>query len=89
MAWREMFDEKFMTAEEAAKMINSGDVVWVGALTSGAPQVVDAVTDRYEELENVRLVGDFSLNINVLRAVSINDMYPTIHYFSVHMRELI
>ena len=48
-------------AEEAAKMINSGDVVWVGALTSGAPQVVDAVTDRYEELENVRLVGDFSL----------------------------
>ena len=61
MAWKEMFDEKFMTAEEAAKMINSGDVVWVGALTSGAPQVVDAVTDRYEELENVRLVGDFSL----------------------------
>ena len=53
MAWKEMFDEKFMTAEEAAKMINSGDVVWVGALTSGAPQVVDAVTDRYEELENV------------------------------------
>ena len=30
MAWKEMFDEKFMTAEEAAKMINSGDVVWVG-----------------------------------------------------------
>lgn len=30
MAWREMFDEKFMTAEEAAKMINSGDVVWGG-----------------------------------------------------------
>ncbi len=29
-AWKEMFDEKFMTAEEAAKMINSGDVVWVG-----------------------------------------------------------
>ena len=27
MAWKEMFDEKFMTAEEAAKMINSGDVV--------------------------------------------------------------
>lgn len=26
MAWKEMFDEKFMTAEEAAKMINSGDV---------------------------------------------------------------
>lgn len=24
MAWKEMFDEKFMTAEEAAKMINSG-----------------------------------------------------------------
>lgn len=95
MAWKEMFDEKFMTAEEAAKMINSGDVVWVGALTSGAPQVVDAVTDRYEELENVRLIGDFSLteykcfNINVLRAVSIKDMYPMIHYFSVHTRELI
>ena len=87
MAWKEMFDEKFMTAEEAAKMINSGDVVWVGALTSGAPQVVDAVTDRYEELENVRLVGDFSLT--VLRAVSIKDMYPMIHYFSVHTRELI
>ena len=90
MAWREMFDEKFMTAEEAAKMINSGDVVWVGALTSGAPQVVDAVTDRYEELENVRLLVIFHLlNINVLRAVSIKNMYPTIHYFSVHMRELI
>lgn len=39
MAWKEMFDEKFMTAEEAAKMINSGDVVWVGALTSGAYRV--------------------------------------------------
>lgn len=89
MAWREMFDEKFMTAEEAAKMINSGDVVWVGALTSGAPQVVDAVTDRYEELENVRLVGDFSLTEYKCFKSSIKDMYPTIHYFSVHMRELI
>jgi acyl-CoA hydrolase len=51
-----------MDAGEAAKLIKSGDTVWVGALTSGAPQIVDAVTDRYEELENVRLVGDFSLN---------------------------
>lgn len=42
-------------------MINSGDVVWDGSPDIGAPQVVDAVTDRYEELENVRLVGDFSL----------------------------
>lgn len=90
MAWKEMFDEKFMTAEEAAKMINSGDVVWVGTLTSGAPQVVDAVTDRYEELENVDWLVIFHLlNINVLRAVSIKDMYPMIHYFSVHTRELI
>ena len=30
MTWGKMYDEKFMTAEEAAKMINSGDVVWVG-----------------------------------------------------------
>ena len=56
-----IFEEKLMTAEAAARLIRSGDVVWVGALTSGAPQVVDAVTDRYEELENVQLVGDFSL----------------------------
>lgn len=61
MDWKEIYDKKFMTAMEAAKLIKSGDVVWLGALTSGAPQVVDAVTDRYEELENVRLVGDFSL----------------------------
>lgn len=62
MDWEEICNNKLMSTEDAAKLVKSGDVVWVGALTSGAPQIVDAVTDRYEELENVRLVGDFSLN---------------------------
>ena len=34
MTWGKLYDEKFMTAEEAAKLINSGDVVWVGALST-------------------------------------------------------
>lgn len=62
MDWKKLYDNKLTTAEKAAKLIKSGDRVWLGALTSGAPQVVDAITDRYEELENVRLIGDFTLN---------------------------
>ena len=60
MGWHEIFNEKFMTVEKAAEFIKSGDVVWAGAFSSVAPQLVDAITDRYEELENVLLVGDFS-----------------------------
>ena len=57
MSFQEEYQKKLTTAEEAVKVIKSGDWVDYG-WCSGHPRVLDeALAKRYEELENVKLRG--------------------------------
>lgn len=61
MSWENEYNRKLMSFEEAAKLINSGDIVWTGALNSCPNELIDAISDRYEELKNVIMIGDIPL----------------------------
>ena len=51
-----MFEEKRMTAQEAAKLVRSGDRVYVGTASSFAYELMDALWERKDELEDVTLL---------------------------------
>lgn len=57
MNWQEEYKKKVISIEEAAKLIRSGDLVAFGHAT-GAPSVdvIHAILDRHEELENVTIM---------------------------------
>ncbi len=51
----EIFQEKYTTAEEAVKLVKSGDTVYVGMPSSTANALCDALADRTDELENITI----------------------------------
>jgi len=48
---------KLTNAEEAVKIINSGETVYVGTCSSVALVLINALWDRREELENVKIAS--------------------------------
>ncbi|MCR4804163.1 MAG: hypothetical protein K5981_00720, partial [Clostridia bacterium] len=52
-----IYDEKLMPAEEAVKMIKSGDRVYAGTASSWAYGLMQALWDRRGELEGVTIMG--------------------------------
>lgn len=56
MNWKKLYDKKCMSVEEAAKLIESGDVVWAGAFISNPLQMLEALAARKDELQNVKVV---------------------------------
>lgn len=54
MSWREIYKSRLMSAEEAAKLVKSGDRFWT-PLCLGQPTnlIVDAIVARKDELEDV------------------------------------
>ncbi len=58
MGWKEQYNEKIVSFEEAAKQVKSGDFVGTGlALGSCSPEMFHAILDRWQELERVQ-IGD-------------------------------
>ncbi len=56
MSWKEEYKRKVASFEEAAKQIKSGDMVGAGlAIGACSPPMFDAILDRWEQLENVRI----------------------------------
>ncbi|MBU2548741.1 MAG: 4-hydroxybutyrate CoA-transferase [Proteobacteria bacterium] len=55
MNWREDYRSKQTTAEEAVKVVKSGDNVMLGGAGSAPPDLANALCARYKELENVNL----------------------------------
>jgi 4-hydroxybutyrate CoA-transferase len=54
--WQSEYRKKLISIEELAGKIESGDTVTLGLCVSGpSGQVVDAILDRNQELENVRI----------------------------------
>lgn len=56
MGWIDSYHEKIVSAEEAVKVIRSGDRVWIHPGCAQPGVLVKALVDRYEELEDVEIV---------------------------------
>ena len=57
MNWKQEYQEKLRTAEEAVRTVRSGDRVYGGTASSIAYRLLDALWDRRGELEDVVLCG--------------------------------
>ena len=54
---RKEFERKTVTAQEAVKEVKSGDTVYIGAASTVAHALTDALGDRADELEDITLAG--------------------------------
>ncbi len=57
MNWKQEYQQKLMSVEEAAGLIKSGDRVWMSPVCSMPIQFGDALAARYQELENVTVIS--------------------------------
>ena len=57
-----MTDINYITAAEAAASVRSGDRVYIGTSSSFAYEMLDALFDRKDELENVTLLCAMSIS---------------------------
>ena len=57
-----MTNNKMITAAEAVKSVKSGDRVYVGTSSSFAYELLDALYDRKDELENITLLCSMSIS---------------------------
>ena len=57
----EVYRDKIMSAAEAAKLVKSGDRVYVGTASSFAYDMLDALWDRRDELEDVAILCSMSV----------------------------
>ena len=57
----EVYRDKIMSAAEAAKLVKSGDRVYVGTASSFAYDMLDALWDRKDELEDVAILCSMSV----------------------------
>ena len=54
-ALRRQFQEKELTAAQAAGLVKSGQKVYIGCCTSYARAIADAISARSQELEDVTI----------------------------------
>jgi len=57
MDWKDDYRRKLVSADEAVKCIRSGDRVFIGAASSIAQTLADALYGRMDELHGVTLCG--------------------------------
>ena len=55
MSWEQEYQQKLVTPEKAAEAIKSGDRVWFGGLMCIPMNVLNALAERYLELEDVTM----------------------------------
>ena len=56
MSWQEIYRQKLITVEEAAGAIKSNDRVWYPPCGSAPLDLINAISKRYKELENVTMI---------------------------------
>lgn len=62
MSWKDTYKSKLMTAQEAAKIVKSGDDFWTPvALGQPSPPIMDAIADRKDELKDVNYFNNLVL----------------------------
>ncbi len=56
------YQKKLISMAEAARTVKSGDVIGTGlAIGAGSPEIFNAIMDRYEELQDVRILDTIGL----------------------------
>ncbi|MBQ8589826.1 MAG: acetyl-CoA hydrolase [Firmicutes bacterium] len=83
-----MFEEKRMTAQEGAKLVRSGDRVYVGTASSFAYELMDALWERRDELEDVTILCSLSLMKSKMFGTDVDERNPfTIEVFFLGAQE--
>lgn len=73
---QETYKNKIMSAEEAAKLVKSGDRVYVGTASSFAYDMLDALWDRRDELEDVAILCSMSVRPSRMFSTDHDDHNP-------------
>ena len=63
MSWQEIYKSRMMSAQDAAKIIKSGDRFWT-PLCLGQPAmlIMDLIADRVDELQDVEYLNALTLH---------------------------
>lgn len=61
MSWMPLFRERLGTAADAVKVVASGQTVYVGSGCAAPHGLIDALTDRAEELTDVQIIHHLTL----------------------------
>ena len=62
MAWKKEYEKKLITLEQAAQLVQSGDVIGTGlAIGAGSADLFNAILHRYQELQGVRILDTIAL----------------------------
>ena len=59
--WKDIYKQKLVSVEEAASKIESGDKCWLGPCSAAPIQLMEAICDRVNELENVDVITGMAL----------------------------
>ena len=82
------YQDKITTAAEAVKCVQSGDRVYVGTASSFAYELMDALWERRDELENVTILCSMSLKPSKMFSTDHDERNPfTIETFFLGARE--
>lgn len=82
MDWEKIYREKMQTTEEAASLVEPGDVIFVGCNGCLAKTLIDSICAR-EDLSGVRMLG--SSNGDDFSAVSDASCFDRVSYCSVFL----
>lgn len=81
MDWKNKYESKMMSIEEAAKLINSGDRIWAGWYTCLPYKLADAICDRVGEIENVDMVS--ALIAKPVKCMESSDYIGKVNFHSI------
>jgi acyl-CoA hydrolase len=62
MDWKKIYQSKLTSVQEAAAKIESGDRIWFGPCSAAPIQLMEALADRVDELEDVHVITGLALH---------------------------
>jgi len=62
MDWKKIYQSKLVSVQEAAAKIESGDRIWFGPCSAAPIQLMEALGDRVDELEDVHVISGLALH---------------------------
>jgi 4-hydroxybutyrate CoA-transferase len=91
MSWREYYNGRLMSAQEAAKIVKSGDRFWTPLLLGQpAMPIMDAIADRKDELKDVEYCFALVLRPYKIFKPEYRDTFKLVcgFYSTPHLQEL-
>ena len=83
MDWKESYNKKLVSVEDAAAKIESGDRVWINCTTAIPKDLCDAIADNYLKLKDVNMFS--ALNIYPLKFYTSSEYIGHINYHSLFL----